>query len=272
MKHNYCTAILALLVMISTSCAKINLGDTIIDVIEDPVEDAIELIIGALPTAGVYRNVYSTPLEVRPTENRSNTLNLDVDEDQVDDIKITHTYEHSYKGIEPEDIHTRRVAKTRILLTPFSENFQLCILHVVDTTYSCDTDSPPEYDNYEYTENLGYVCDEEKRVFKIAQIIKSEYAKTFTVGDTLNADFPWYSGHLKFCKQEYIRDWDDMHMSTGTDLKDIRLGLKNWNSSAYVGFRKTVGEKEHFGYLKLKMVQIEDYSWRIQVLETVMLK
>ena len=255
------------------NCSPVINDDQVIDdiIVDDPEDEENVLIIGDLTKGTVYQHVYSPALEITPTINRSNILSLDVDDDQIDDVTITHTYEHDFDDYG-EDSETRRTTKTRILLTPSSEHFQFCIRHVVDTTFSCNTEYGPDFDLYEYTPNLEHVCNENTRTFEIAQIIKKEYVTTFSSGDLLNNELPWYSGYLKFCKQLYMRHWDGMHNVTGVSVKDLRLGLKDWYSPAYVAFRKTEGDQHYFGYLKIKMVQTEIYSWNVQILEPVIIK
>ncbi|MBT4401273.1 MAG: hypothetical protein HOD37_17485 [Bacteroidetes bacterium] len=234
--------------------------------------DPPSLTIGDLSEGVVYQNIYSPPVDLPASENLTNSLSLDIDNDQSEDISFHYEFEFEYIDNDDE-MHWTTTAKSRIYISPLKSNIKFCSHVVADTTYSCERDGiAPEYDKYEFTLNVGYTCPSQGYIFEVSQFLTGNYIKTFKVGDILSPSQNWYAGEGNICLHNYWKDIDDMHMSTGTIEKDFRRGLKNWENDSYLALSMSDGNKTHYGYVRLRMVQVEDYSWKLQIIETVMVK
>ncbi len=228
------------------------------------------LKIGDLSSRTILQGVFSPALELTPTENRNNTLSLDIDADQNDDIQFNLRYD--YVDNDPGPMYWDVTGNIRISVLPLSTAVKFCIKYTKDTSYYCTDENGPDYSDYEFTENTGYTCNTESYVYGIKQVIEGDYCQDFLLGASLTQALNWHAGELKIAKREYWIGGDNEHNVTYNNRKDLRLGLSDWTASTYIGLSITEDKKTFFGYIKLKLVQIDDFEWKLQILETVVVK
>ncbi|MBT3244445.1 MAG: hypothetical protein HN352_14945 [Bacteroidetes bacterium] len=201
---------------------------------------------------------------------------LDVDLDGEDDFifGLYFSLETNFEYEMYQDYYYE--IRTNILLEIENEGIALNIEESTDTIYKCEWESGDkrEYEVIRYTSDLGHQCPDNYSQ-SIEEVITRTFLKTYGDSDVIVTDSEWTSENSSLFRHEYEANYEDYNGSSHknpTSIKNIRLGLLSWNEPQYIAFSFTKENVTKYGYLKFSLEEKDDYSWYLNILETVLEK
>ena len=228
------------------------------------------LTIGNFDTTAVIRIAYTPVFELEPQHSQTTSIELDLDQDQVQDLEIRYTFD--YEDLSSGDMQWDISATSQISVAILESNFRLSQEMLRDTVYFCKDETGPDYRDWEYTANTGWTCDGTEQSGGVKEILESVFCQFFGEGGGINAGLDWNFGELVLASHTYYRQGDNDFNVTYDNRKDLRLGLSDWAAETCLGVCKVDTPRNKYGYIRFQLVQLDEASWKLQVLETILQK
>lgn len=228
------------------------------------------IIVGVADTSVMHQRVFDPALEMSAVRNETARLRIDMNQDEQDDLEIRYQYTYTAPDLGQDEWDV--TVTSALYVEMLDPDFRIAARETRDSVYYCLDETGPAYQDVEYTLNTGFVCSNSEATTGVSRVIDGFYARYFEPEEIVSSGLNWQGGEVDLARHEYARSGDLTGGVSHDNQTDLLLGMSTWNEDTYLGLCKVDTPRNKYGYIRFKLVEVDDHTWRLELKETVMSK